>query len=153
MAEVDVAAGQFRQCAPDHFEAFDGILVEIQRAFGEGGATGFVVAGLHEADVDDAIVGEVGVKLDVAQATLTGIGHLGCTADLGLLAVLGHELDGAGLFRDQQATIGQEFVCPGLIELGDRRTDERVRFLTVGGDGNAEAQGKGEQFVHDVSSL
>src|SRR5690606_32254604 len=104
----------------------DGGRLEVQRAACHHGATRVVGTALHVGNVNRAVGLEVGVQHDVTETALEEVVHLGCARYLGLLAVGGDQLDGAGLLGNQYAAVGQELQRPGLVQLGDGRADEGI---------------------------
>jgi hypothetical protein len=134
--------------APDHFQVRK--LAAVQLGAGDGAALHHVivrpevgaeprvgrvlcagwlrVGGLGVVDVNELVLGELGVNLHVQQPALAAVCDFRYAANwLGELAV-SEDSEPAGLFGDQQPAVGEERHAPGVVELGQRLDIYRPRL-------------------------
>src|SRR5690606_19801592 len=101
------------------------------------------VAGFREAEIDIAVVHEIRVDGDVAEAALSSIIDLGYARDIDRFAAEADELQNAPLLGDEDAAIGEEGECPRLFKDAHLGGSERFAGFCRGGWGGALAVARG----------
>ena len=162
---VMAAPGHLRHLPPDHCEAVEprSAALRDQPAAPDRCAARAALAGLDEAEVDEAVLGELGVKHDVAEPALAAIIDRRNAGDVDRGGALqGQQFQPPRFLGDKRLpTPRQEGHRPGLGELRHRVGAERPilrlgrRARAAGGGGEDEQGGNegGAEQAHKMPPM
>ena len=154
------APAELGHLPPDHREAVEPrrAALDHQPPAPDRGAAQAAVAGFREAQIDEAVIGEIGVEDDVAEPALPAIIDRRHAGDVDRAAAHRPQFEHAAPLGDQSlAAAGKEGHRPGLGELADRLDLERaVLRRRAAATGAAEDHGgekQGTEPAHRQSLL